>query len=142
MVGIPACAVGRLPDGTWLGFAPTLDDGYALVVGSTDGTRTLAADADDLLSLAIAYFEDALEEPPEDLAATHADIGALVRHVAVMGGAGERRMALEEAVDAIDDGLAADVVIARLVRCLVRREEPMARLARRATIGRDGPDAA
>ncbi len=142
MVAIPACAVGRLPDGTWLGFAPTLDDGYALLVGSTDGARRMAADPDDLLSLAIAYFEDALEEPPEELAATHADIGALVRHVAVTTDDGERRQRLEEAVDAIDDGLAADVVIARLVRCLARREEPMARLARRAIIKREGPDSA
>ena len=33
-----ACAVGRLgPAGPWIGFAPTLDDGYALVVETDDG---------------------------------------------------------------------------------------------------------
>jgi hypothetical protein len=132
MVEIPACAVGRLPDGTWLGFAPTLDDGYALVVGAAGTTRAMPADADDLLSLAIAYFEDALDEPPEELAATHADIGALVRHLAVSSHEPRRRAALDEAVDAIDDGLAADVVIARLVRCLAGPEEPLTRLGRRA----------
>ena len=39
---------------------------------------------------------------------------------------------LEESVDAIDDGLAADVVVGRLSRCLSSDEEPEARLRRRA----------
>ena len=39
---------------------------------------------------------------------------------------------LAEAVDAIDDGLAADVVVGRLSRCLSSDEEPEARLRRRA----------
>lgn len=131
-----SCLVGRLgDDGPWLGFAPSLDDGYLLV--ATDGTltqRTPAA-ADDLLCLAIAYFEDALGEPPEDLAATHADIGALVRHVA--GRADDERGAqLAEAVDAIDDGLDGDAVIAALTRCLEPGPEPLERLARRAAEAR------
>ena len=128
-----ACAVGRLgPDGPWLGFAPTVDDGYALVVD--DGLRAAraAADADDLLALAIAYFAEDMDEPPESLAATHGDIGGLVRHVAEHEPDPERRRRLDEAVDAIDDGLATDVVIARLGRCLTEREEPSARLRRRA----------
>ena len=81
---VVACAVGRFgPDGPWVGFAPTLDDSYALVVGELPGgPRQLAADADDLLSLALAYFEESLDPPPDELAATHGDIGALVRHVA------------------------------------------------------------
>lgn len=129
----PACAVGRIgPDGPWVGFAPTLDDTYALVVGGQGGTRHVAADPADLVSLAIAYFEDALAEPPEDLAATHGDIGALVRHVAEAEADARRRRALDEAVDAIDDGLAADEVIRRLSRCLEGDEEAAARLARRA----------
>ena len=132
---VAACAVGRLGrDGPWVGFAPTLDDGYALVVGTDDGRAADGpAEPDDLIALAIAYFADELPEPPEALAATHGDIGALVRHVA--GGATDagRARHLGEAVDAVDDGLAADVVVGRLGRCLVGNEEPVARLRRRAS---------
>ena len=130
-----ACVVGRLGvDGPWLGFAPSLDDGYDLVVG--DGTRVhrFAAEADDLLSLAVAYFEDSLADPPEDLAATHADIASLVRHVAARAAGDARRSALlSEAVDAIDDGLAGDAVIAALGRCLGRDVDATDRLRRRAS---------
>lgn len=117
-----------------MGFAPTLDDGYALVVEGSAGSRRAAADADLLLTLAIAYFEDALDPPPDDLAATHADIGALVRHVAEAEVDVSRRRLLEEAVDAIDDGLAADAVIARLTAVLPSSaaEDPVARLLERA----------
>lgn len=115
----PACAVGRIgPGGPWIGFAPTLDDGYALVVGASHGSRRAEADADLLLVLAIAYFEDALEPPPDELAATHADIAALVRHVAQVHSEPVRRRRMVEAVDAIDDGLAADAVIRRLTAAL------------------------
>ena len=58
----PACAVGRLgPDGPWVGFAPTLDDGYALVDRSAErgGSGERPPTRDDLLALAVAYFEDA-----------------------------------------------------------------------------------
>ena len=129
-----ACAVGRLGDSEdWIGFAPSLDDRYDLVLGRGDSVLiAAAADGDDLLALAAAYFEEALAEPPENLAATHADIGVLVRHVAGREGDGERLAALAEAIDAIDDGLAADVVVSRLVRCLSQAEEPLARLVRRA----------
>lgn len=131
---VVACAVGRIgPGGPWVGFAPTLDDGYAVVVGGADGrVASGPAVADDLIALAIAYFADELPEPPEALAATHGDIGALVRHVAAAEGNAERRRRLEEAVDAIDDGLAADVVVGGLSRCLDPDEEPVARLRRLA----------
>ncbi len=57
---IPACAVGRLdPDGPWIGFAPTLDDGYALTLGPARIGPQRAADPLDLLALAVLYFEDA-----------------------------------------------------------------------------------
>jgi hypothetical protein len=131
----PACAVGRIgPGGPWVGFAPTLDDGYALVVEGSAGSRRVAADADLLLSLAIAYFEDALDPPPDDLAATHADIGALVRHLAEAEVDVFRRRKLKEAVDAVDDGLAADAVIARLAAVLTGSAagDPVARLLERA----------
>ena len=130
----PACAVGRLgPDGPWVGFAPTLDDGYAIVVGSAGRSDRSPADADDLVSLAVAYFEDALDAAPEDLAATHADIGSLVRHLAESESREDARRRLAEAVDAVDDGLAADVVVGRLTACLEGGEDPLARLRRRAT---------
>lgn len=115
-----ACAVGRIgPDGPWAGFAPTLDDGYALVVGGTaDASRRAPAAGDELVALATVYFDETLDEPPDDLAATLGDIGALVRHVAEHETDPERRRILGEAVDAVDDGLAADVTIARLGRAL------------------------
>lgn len=131
----PACAVGRLgTDGPWVGFAPTLEDAYALVVGGTDvGSRSVPADPDDLLCLAIAYFEDELAEPPEELAATHGDIGSLVRHLAELEHDEARRRLLIEAVDAVDDGLAADAVVGRLSRCLDGAEDAVVRLRRRTT---------
>lgn len=118
---IPACAVGRLdPDGPWIGFAPSLDDGYALTVGGTGapGGARVAAAPHDLIALAILYFEDALAGPPEELAATLGDIGAVVRHAAERITDAPSRRAFDEAVDAIDDGLAADVVLDRLARAL------------------------
>lgn len=132
-MSVAACAVGRLgPDGPWVGFAPALDDGYLLVAGAADdGARSASADADDLVALAIAYFEEALVEPPEALAATHADIASLIRHLAITAPAAARRAALTEAVDAVDDGLAADVVVSRLSACLEVAEDPIARLGRR-----------
>jgi hypothetical protein len=130
---IGACAVGRIgPDGPWVGFAPSLDDGYDLVVGPADAaSRRRRADADDLLSLALAYFAEELDAPPEELAATHGDVGALVRHVEHEQ-APERSRLLAEAVDAIDDGLEAEVTIARLTRALADGEEAAERIRRRA----------
>lgn len=137
---VAACAVGRLaPDGPWIGFAPALDDTYVLVIGGAGVSRREPADADDLLSLALAYFEDGLDAPPEELAATHADIGALVRHLAEVETDASRRASLTEAVDAIDDGLAPDVVVSRLVACLRGEEEAVVRLSRRAAAARGGP---
>ncbi|HEX5040460.1 MAG TPA: hypothetical protein VFW95_10020 [Candidatus Limnocylindria bacterium] len=133
-MGAAACAVGLVGNaGDWIGFAPSRADAYDLVVGRGDVAASWApAEPDDLLALAIAYFEEALTEPPEDLAATHGDIGDLVRHVAAGAADGVHAADLLEAVDAIDDGLAADVVVSRLVRCLSAPEEPVARLHRRA----------
>lgn len=130
-----ACAVGRIgPDGPWVGFAPTLDDGYALVIGPPSGASVRTdADADDLLGLALAYFEESLDEPPDELAATLGDIGALVRHVAEHERDPARRRLLDEAVDAVDDGLAADVTIARLGRALGDGTEASARIRRRVS---------
>jgi hypothetical protein len=128
-----ARAVGRLGDGSWVGFAAGRD-GYRLVVGGTRGRVAVAvADSDDLLALAIAYFDEDLGEPPEELAATYADVSALLRHLLAGAGDRERAKDLQEAIDAVDDGLGADVVVARLVRCATHTEEPAARLVRRAS---------
>jgi len=130
-----ACAIGRIgPDGPWVGFAPTLDDGYALVVGDQpDGGRRSEADADDLVALALLYFEDSFDAPPEELAATHGDIGALVRHVAEHETDADRRRHLLEAVDAVDDGLAVDVTITRLGRALGGGADASARIRLRVS---------
>lgn len=112
---LPACVVGRLDvDGPWLGFAPALEDGYALVIGDAGSSRRIPASGDDLVAMAIAYFEESLVDPPEAVAATHGDIGTLVRHVAEHEPDADQRSLLAEAVDAIDDGQAADVVMGRL----------------------------
>ena len=108
-----ACAIGRTgPTGPWIGFVAE-PFGYRLVVGDARGERTRPADAAVLLALAIAYFEEAFEDAPTDREATHADLSALVRHVAESG-LPELRLALAEAVDAIDDGLPGDAVASRL----------------------------
>ena len=126
-----ACAVGRIgPDGPWVGFAPTIDDGYALVVGGSGSARAHAwqPTPHDLLALASVYFEEALDPAPEELAATLGDIGSLVRHVAEHETDPDRRRVLGEAVDAVDDGLAADVTIARLGRALGEGVDAAARI--------------
>ena len=130
-----ACAVGRLGlDGPWVGFAPTLDDSYALVVGAIPGgPRQVPADAGDLLALALAYFEESLDPPPDELAATHGDIGALVRHLAEHAPDEGRRRLLREAVDAVDDGLAADATIATLSRALGDGADALVRIRRRVS---------
>jgi hypothetical protein len=109
-----ACAIGRIREaGPWIGFLPT-PAGYRFVAGTSDGVRSREADADLLLALAIAYFEEAFSDPPPEVEATHADLSGLVRHVAALAADPARQRLLDEAVDAIDDGLAADAVANRL----------------------------
>jgi hypothetical protein len=108
------CAIGRTrSDGPWIGFQEVVG-GYRFVVGTPAGERSMEADADLLLALAIAYFEEAFEDAPPELEATHADLSELVRYVADLERDGDRRRLLSEAVDAIDDGLAGDAVANRL----------------------------
>jgi hypothetical protein len=111
---VEACAIGRSrPNGPWIGFAAG-PSGYRLVAGDDRGERSRPADAAVLLALAIAYFEEAFEDAPSDREATHADLSALVRHVAAGEDRPELRVALAEVVDAIDDGLPGDAVATRL----------------------------
>jgi hypothetical protein len=130
---VPACAVGRIgSDGAWIGFAPTVDEGYALTLATPDGAYRDAATPADLAALALAWFEESLPEPPEALSATLGDIGAIVRHAADRTDDVDRRREYVLAVDAIDDGLAADVVIDRLSRALGDGLDPVVLLRRRA----------
>ena len=65
------------------------------------------------------------------LAATLGDIGAVVRHAAERISDAPSRRAFDEAVDAIDDGLAADVVLDRLARAFGDGADAAAHLRRR-----------
>jgi hypothetical protein len=118
-VEAPIAGIGRLGLGeAWVGIQRT-PNGFRLVFGDTD-TALRISDAmseqqtDELLVAAIAYFEEALDAPPPELEATQADLGELVRWLTRREPEGLRRRALAEALDAIDDGLAGDIVVARL----------------------------
>jgi hypothetical protein len=115
-MGAPS-AVGRLePDGPWIGFV-VRPDGPHLAVGLPDGRlRTSVASLDELLAAAIAYFAELLpDQPPQELEATHADVADLLRALVAQERDTARRKALVEALDAIDDGLASDAVVQRLL---------------------------
>lgn len=108
------CAIGRVrEDGPWIGFQSG-PAGYRVVAGRGSVVRGRAADTDLLLALAIAWFEEAFDDPPAELEASQEDLSALVRQLAASEPDTERRRALLEAVDAIDDGLAGDAVANRL----------------------------
>ena len=60
-----ACAVGRLgPAGPWVGFAPTDEEGYLVVVDDGTGDRSVPAEPDDLLALAIPTSRRLSTNPP------------------------------------------------------------------------------
>ncbi|HEX9634725.1 MAG TPA: hypothetical protein VGB34_04480 [Candidatus Limnocylindria bacterium] len=134
-------AIGRWrPNGPWIGFLAG-PDSYRLCVGADDRLLSEEADADVLLSLAIAYFEEALEAAPPDLEATHGDLSGLVRFVASHERESALRACLGEAIDAIDDGLAGDAVARRLAACRPMKNEqadPVDLLVARATRLLDG----
>lgn len=116
-------AVGRLPpagDGACVGLAREAD-GYLVAYLATDGTLLVARpfDAVELLAAVIAWFEESLSDPPPELEATQEDLASAVRWLA--GSRGSAAIGavlidrlLADAVDAIDDGLAEDVVVRRL----------------------------
>lgn len=113
MDGRSAVAVGRLaPGGPWVGFAAD-EGGYALAFGEGSSERRGPSGATarrDLLAAALVYFDDG-EAPPEALQATHGDVADLVRWLAATAPDDDTRTLLLAAVDAIDDGLAADAVM-------------------------------
>ena len=103
-------AIGRIrPDGPWVGFGWSTH-GPRLVAGDGSTIREGPAQRDVLLALAIAYFEEAFGDAPQELEASHEDLSSLVRDVASGEEDPERRRVLSEAIDAIDDGLAGDAV--------------------------------
>jgi hypothetical protein len=109
-----ARAIGRLePDGPWIGFG-FRGAALRIVVGAADGLRDAPAEPDVVLALAIAYFTDALAEPPPEVEATQADLSALIGDLIGRVPDAARRKPLQEALDAIDDGLAGDAVAGRL----------------------------
>jgi hypothetical protein len=115
----PIAAIGRLPgEEAWVGFRHD-HGGYRLVFGRADGTQlTAPASEAELLALAVAYFEELLDEPPPDLEATQGDIAAVCRWLSTSSGGGQIGTQLREAVDAIDDGLGTDVTVGRLSEAL------------------------
>jgi len=113
-------AVGALGGPAWVGFTRT-DEGYRLACAGADGALTLSRRAgaprcDELLMVVLAYFEEALDPPPPELEATQEDLAGLLRWLSSEQADPARRRLLDEAIDAVDDGLAADVVVDRLTR--------------------------
>ena len=99
----------------WLGCQSPKPDGSVSVVRPTPRV--------ELMALAIAYVTEALPDPPPDLEATHADLAALLRWLRESATASGHVALLGEALDAVDDGLAEDVVVHRLVKA-ARLEDP------------------
>jgi hypothetical protein len=111
-------AVGRLTaEGSWVGFLAdgggfhlaTSRPGGRVAISNSEGPKRLS----ELVAVAILYFEEALEPPPPELEATQADLAELMRWMANQTD-GSVRTLMREALDAIDDGLAGDSVVARL----------------------------
>jgi hypothetical protein len=112
-------AVGRLSGrSSWVGFVET-GDGFHLVVGGPHGSLRHSVSIGsvrrlELLAAAAAHYAEALDPPPPGLEATQADLGDLVRWLVAVENEAERRAQLAAVVDAIDDGLAGEVVVSRL----------------------------
>jgi hypothetical protein len=119
-----ASAVGRLDrDGRWVGFVREADGGFRLAFGDGPETPDTPATSEatrraDLLAVAIAYFAEVLTDAPAELEATQGDIADLVRWLTATAPESTHARQLQEALDGVDDGLAADVLIARLTAAL------------------------
>lgn len=118
MPAAPVVAIGRMgPRGPWVGFVKdaagfhlaVAQPGEAAAVSPAGGANRVA----ELLAAAIVYFEEALDPPPPELEATQADLAELLAWMATQTDT-SRKQLVREALDAIDDGLAGDAVVARL----------------------------
>ena len=112
-------AVGRLeadPGSPWVGFVRE-GEAYCLVYCTDGGAMSVARPTPrrELLAIAIAFVTEALPDAPPDLEATHADLAALLGWLRDSASDAAERGLLSEALDAVDDGLAEDVVVHRLV---------------------------
>jgi hypothetical protein len=121
------CAIGRIDeDGAWVGLNAD-HGGYRLAFGRPGGSIVIVdASPVELLAVAVAYFEDALDDPPPDLDATQGDMAQLCRWLWAQERVGEVSTLLGGAIDAIDDGLAVDITVSRLgevLRVLTRDEQ-------------------
>ncbi len=109
-------AIGRLtPGGPWIGLRQA-QPGYELVFGSGERMLTSPATPAELLAVAIGYFEESVDDAPPELEATHHDLASLLRFVHDGERDPERARLLLDALEGIDDGLAGDVMVSRLVR--------------------------
>lgn len=112
-------AVGRLtPGGAWVGLYRSADR-WDLVFGEPDGSVPLdlpagRPDRPGLVAAAIAYFSEALADPPPAYEATQADLAELIRWLAETEPDAQAAARLREALDAVDDGLPGDAVASRL----------------------------
>jgi hypothetical protein len=121
--GVLVAAVGTLPDAgdrACVGLAHEAD-GYFVAFVAGDGAPLLARPLDgaELLAAVIAWFEESLTDPPPEIEATQEDLASAVRWLATTLDVASARGAeldrlLADALDAIDDGLAEDVVVRRL----------------------------
>ena len=123
----PVRAIGRLsPDATWVGFQ-AVGDGYRLVFGLADGsivpdsTREPGPLRAGLIAAVMGFYLGAAIDPPPELEATQADLARLVHSLLSTTSGSVERAALQEALDAIDDGLPGEVVAGRLA---VLTDEP------------------
>jgi hypothetical protein len=116
--GVTLAAVGRLPGGGDAACVCVVADatGHALGFLEEDGSLLVARPPEgrELLAAVIAWFEEALADPPQDLEATQEDLASAVRSLLGTSIGHRAHGLLAEACDAIDDGLAEDVVVRRL----------------------------
>ncbi len=110
-------ALGRLeadPGSPWVGLARDAR-GYALVRGDATGVRRLATTTRrDLYAAALAFVTEGLADPPPELEATPADLAGLLAWLRDSAPTPADAALVQEALDALDDGLAEDVLVHRL----------------------------
>lgn len=112
-------AIGRLTaDGAWVGLHRAAQR-WDLVFGDRDGSAPVGLppgvpDRPGLVAAAIAYFSEALGDPPAAYEATQADLAELIGWLAETEPDVEAAARLREAREAVDDGLPGDAVANRL----------------------------